>query len=242
MEESAVPQKKRFSGLAFLEIGLFEVVFVVVVLLLLFGTLNYFNILSVSSVFPNQFGWLPRQQTKVVINPSPTPSNFTSSEFQYDTKKAETLLTEYIKSTIKPDLLPQKIEVKRNTDEKLDKIPYKFTSSFLSKNVAVSANFYYKINTSIPNAFVIFIKPENVNQATITASLTNSFLPSSFIRPYTVSSCKTEDYISYCENFQSLTDGKRGYGAFKTSASLTLINCFIPKESEYFSLESCINL
>lgn len=62
LESPQPQQQKENKGLAFLEVGLFEMVFVTVGLLLLFGTLNYFNILPVSDVFPNQLGWLP--QTK----------------------------------------------------------------------------------------------------------------------------------------------------------------------------------
>ena len=105
------PEEKRhpLKALVFLEIGIFEFVFVAVVLFLLFGTLNYFNILAVSDVFPKQLGSLPKQ-TKIasqeetlqpknfsaVSKPTPTPTGF-----QYDVKKAETLVTNYIKEAIK---------------------------------------------------------------------------------------------------------------------------------------------
>jgi hypothetical protein len=60
-------KQNRLHALAFLKIGIFEFFFVIVALLLLFGIFNYFNILSVSDVFPNQLGWLPHQiQTKLV--------------------------------------------------------------------------------------------------------------------------------------------------------------------------------
>ena len=37
---------------------LFEIFFVLIVLVLLFGILNYFNILKLSELFPNQLGFL----------------------------------------------------------------------------------------------------------------------------------------------------------------------------------------
>jgi len=55
-------EPNRLHALAFLKVGVFEIGFVIIVLLLLFGILNYFNILSVSDVLPKQLGWLPRKE------------------------------------------------------------------------------------------------------------------------------------------------------------------------------------
>jgi predicted PurR-regulated permease PerM len=53
-------EKKR---LTFLEIVLFEISFVLIIVIVVFGALNYFNILSLSTLYPNQLSWLPHQQT-----------------------------------------------------------------------------------------------------------------------------------------------------------------------------------
>ena len=49
-------------------------VFIGIVLLILILTLNYFNILSLSIMLPNQLGWLPhkqpKQETSVTISPT----------------------------------------------------------------------------------------------------------------------------------------------------------------------------
>ena len=55
-------KKKGLKALAFLQVVLSEIVFVAVVLVLLFSTLNYFNILPISTLWPNQLGWLPHKQ------------------------------------------------------------------------------------------------------------------------------------------------------------------------------------
>lgn len=41
---------------------LFEIIFVLIALILVFGTLNYFNILKLSEIFPNYLGWLPHKE------------------------------------------------------------------------------------------------------------------------------------------------------------------------------------
>ena len=61
--------QNRKKRLAFLEVGLFEISFVLIIIIVLFGTLNYFNILSLSALYPNQLGFLPHQAfTNTKIN------------------------------------------------------------------------------------------------------------------------------------------------------------------------------
>ncbi len=69
-------RKKKF---ALLEIGLFEISFVLIIIIVLFGLLNYFNILSLSTLYPNQLGFLPHQQITgkqlpKVLEPTPEPA------------------------------------------------------------------------------------------------------------------------------------------------------------------------
>jgi len=60
------PQEKKFNGLLFLEVGLVEVFSVIFVLLLIFGTLNYFGFLPISESFPF-LSFLPQRQ-KIITN------------------------------------------------------------------------------------------------------------------------------------------------------------------------------
>ncbi|MCL4419785.1 hypothetical protein M1146_06870 [Patescibacteria group bacterium] len=52
-------KQNRKKRLAFLEVGLFEISFVLIIIIVLFGILNYFNILSLSTLYPNQLAFLP---------------------------------------------------------------------------------------------------------------------------------------------------------------------------------------
>ncbi len=45
--------------IALLEVGIIEVLFVIAAIVLFFALLNYFNIVSLSRLYPQQFGWLP---------------------------------------------------------------------------------------------------------------------------------------------------------------------------------------
>lgn len=53
--------KKGIASLALLEVGLFELGFVVVIIAVILGVLNYFNVISLNQLYPNQLGWLPQQ-------------------------------------------------------------------------------------------------------------------------------------------------------------------------------------
>jgi len=173
-ENSLTPKQNKVPALVFLGMGAFEIGFVLIVLLLLFGTLNYFNILSISGVFPNQLGWLPRQQIKLASQGEALRgSNFTPNTFRYDTKKAEKLLTDYIKSTLKPELIPPKIEVKQGLtiDGRVGNTRHEFGSMFTLNNSSISANFHYKENINAPSDYFIFIQPQPLYSLLALASL-----------------------------------------------------------------------
>ncbi|MCL6096529.1 MAG: hypothetical protein M1444_02480 [Patescibacteria group bacterium] len=74
-------KQNRKKRLATLEVGLFEISFVLIIIIVLFGLLNYFNILSLSTLYPNTFGFLPHKafnstplpNAQLANSPSPTP-------------------------------------------------------------------------------------------------------------------------------------------------------------------------
>jgi len=247
-ENSPAPQQNKPGKLAFLEVGLFEIFFVAVVLLLLFGALNYFNILSVSDAFPRQLGWLPRQavaQKKLLYTPAKPTLAPTPAVFNYNAEKAKTLLTQYIKDTIKAEFLPEKIEIKQglSLDGTNNGSQRNFGVVFTSGSSSISANFGYKESTNIPNSYAVFVQLQNAVKATATASLTNSLLTSYFKNSYSASDCQIVEIGSYCENFQASAEVKKGYGMFIVPATETetVFTCLIPKESSGFNnLTSCL--
>lgn len=206
------------------------IVFIVIVLF-------YFNI----------FPFKPFQQNnKPITN---TPTKYSSNVFQYDTAKAKTLLTQYIEDTIKPELLPAKIEVKQGLFSTgiVGSIKYEFGFFFNSKENTISAEFVYKENTNVADAYGVSIQSNGTTEATATASLANTFLSSYFVNPYPISNCQAKGTASYCENFQILNEGNRSYGIILknngSNSTLRTISCFIPKDSQYYTkLKSCISL
>lgn len=262
-ENSLIPKKNNFlESSAFLEVGMFETFFVVIILAIFFGVMNYFNILPISALWPNQFSFLPHRPVSTKNNIglttypkiSPTPNlHYSANVFQYDSEKAKTLLTEYIKDNIKPEFLPAKIEVKQglSIDNRQEDIKYQFGAYLVRNQETISINFHYKENANAPNDFTIFIKPSVVEQKTLNSTLANSLLSSYFVNPYSpIESCEKKGTTSYCEIFKIESDGKKGYGVLfgddisASTPKLTPIvfNCFIPKESkDYDKQSSCIS-
>ncbi|MCL5010515.1 MAG: hypothetical protein M1289_02840 [Patescibacteria group bacterium] len=70
--------------LSVFEVGLFEIIFVTVTLCLFFFILNYFNLISLSQIYPRELGWLPHRPYSYSTYPvyrktpsvSPIPNSF----------------------------------------------------------------------------------------------------------------------------------------------------------------------
>lgn len=237
---------------------LFQIVFLVIALILFFGILNFFNILPISQLWPNQFGFLPHRAyeqatTRPIPQPTQTSTNYSPNTFQYDTEKAKTILNQYVKDTIKPEFLLKSFDIKQglSIDNRTEDVKYEFGSYFTQDQTTISVNFHYKENTNNPNDFIIFIQLSKVEQKTLTPTLANSLTSSYFINPYTpITNCNTKGTTSYCEEFKTEDEGKKGYGVvFANDQSvsppkpmLIIFTCFIPKESnDYTTQISCIS-
>jgi hypothetical protein len=185
----------------------------------------------------------------------PTSSpNYTPNIFQYDTEKAKTILTKYIKDNIKSEFVPNNLDIKQglSIDNRIDQsLKEMFGSYIINKDETIAINFHYKESTNSPNDYVIFIQPSNADTSSMTTTLANSLTASYFTKPYSpIENCNTNGTTSYCETFKIESDGKRGFGAIiaqdtsKSPPKLTTIvfTCFIPKDSkEYDDMKSCIS-
>lgn len=187
------------------------------------------------------------QNNSTVKNMISTPTDHTPSIFNYDVSEAEKLLIQYIKNIIKPKFVPATIEVKQgqSINGNSENVNYEFGSQFTINKDLFSSNLLYKEGSTNQDVFGIFIQP-NIIEKAVNAPLANSLLSNYFINPYHISDCKTILNSSYCESFQNITEGKRGYGILLTNRTgkITFIvfSCFIPKESKYYNTQNtCIN-
>jgi hypothetical protein len=204
------------------------------------AALFYFDILPYKSFSKN---------IKKLVATTPSPTNSSQNIFKYDAAKAKTLLTKYIKDTLKPELLPTEIEVKQGLtiDGRIEDVKKEFGSSFNALGATISANFHYVENSNTANEYTIFIQPNNVAPIETSASTANTLLSSYFKTPYIASNCQAKENVSYCQNFQTTAEGKRGYGILtgndRGNTVSIIFTCFISKESkEYMSFKSCLTL
>lgn len=231
-----------FAGGSLVALGIFAVIF---------GTLNYFNILSLPSLY-EPLSFLPRQeiQTKTVSQgETREPQNFSSAAFTYDAEKAKNIISTYLANTVKSEFLPATIEVKQglSIDGRIEDVKHQFGAFFNFKGTTISANFHYQENTNEQNDYSIFIQQTDITQATATAAMANSLTSFYFNKPYLIAECGVKGPISYCENFQTIHEGKKGYGIVFAGEPKKLIKivftCLIPKDSrDYEAKKSCISV
>jgi len=240
------------KGSGILQVGVVGILSVGIAIMLFFGLLNYFNILSLSKLYPKQFGFLPHRMVPQ-LTPTQSP-NYSQTVFQYDVEKAKTIISKYIKDTIKPEFIPQALDIKQglSIDNRVEDNKRQFGSYFTTSQATFSINFHYKENANTANDFTIFIQPSNVDETTVTQDIANSLTSTYFNNPYSpVDSCETRGTTSYCEEFKTETGGKRGYGVvFAEDTSVSppkftpiVFTCFIPDESKDYNItQSCISL
>lgn len=253
-ERQSFPKENKFNLLKFLGIMGFELVFVSALLLLFFGTLNYFNIFPISDTFPKYFGWLPRQtapQKKISYTLSPTPT-----AFQYDATKAKASLNQYIAGNIKKEFLPKIINVNQRQSVEGGKsdLPYEFSWYYPTATSSISANLHFIKNTNRLDGQLIFmeINSSQLKEENVTADSANNIL-NLYLKGKTAmdaSNCKTVPSASYCQIFTQNDIGKEGYGIILykgrgvpliTKPHLILFSCFFAKEGNlYKTQESCL--
>jgi len=138
-------KQNRKKRLAFLEVGLFEISFVVIIVLLFFGILNYFNILSLSKLYPNTFGFLPHKTTSSSQNlPKTTTTKNTQQASQSYVNNAKKLdkptynsdLKQTVVSAIFTNLTKNNLEVEAS----VGKMTFAVDSSTILQSLIVNPN------------------------------------------------------------------------------------------------------
>lgn len=220
--------------------GILGILALILGVLVIFFVLNYFNILSLSQLYPNLFASLPHKQiskTNLSLLPAPTPKNF-----PYDWNYAQTALEKFIKDNLKTEFLPAKIEGKQGliaTDSGKG-TEYEYGAKWRINDLLIVSFFHYGFKTNIPSDMEFIIQIPNTTEIVATESLTNE-LTQKYLKNISKTTfvCKnfTKD-ITYCTNDMKITsNGKKGYGlGIDHSHNLTLlISCFVPKDGIYYN-------
>lgn len=234
--------------------------FIGIVFLILIFTLNYFNILSISTLLPNQFGWLPHKE-KVAINSkkpnekfsqnqsAPTPTGYI--KFPYDTTRAARILKDYITNNIKETHIPPKIDVQQHllSTGELKGTDYQFGANWTSDDAIFNAVLHYIKHTNDLRDTEFFIIPQNTKDILVdptnSARLVKNYLKNI---PQTVNfDCGVfEKTTRFCEHFTINDAGKSGFGIVRgkdndDSDILFIFSCFFPKNDSYYNRRtSCL--
>jgi len=237
---SETPKEKR--GI------LFEVIFVVAFLAVLFAILNYSNILPHSKLFPDLFGFLPHKNSEQPeqnnnITTVPTITSAVSFPQQALSQQAKETLLDFLPTILSPSLVPQSsstITFKQN-----EGIRESFSTLWDTKEGTVSAIMVSSSDgTNISQMYLSFLKPQSqVPTVELAQTTTSQFFS---IQPKGKWGCKPiyVNTMTFCENFWEEEDGERlGLGIIGVSPqeSNLVFFCQHNKDSKLYSWKSCQN-
>lgn len=256
LSQSEIPKEKKGLLKVFdlLGVALIEISLVGIVISLLFGTLNYFNILPISQIFPNQLGFLPHKPYEQPQQYNPEKSRLnranrtgsTTSTPAASTAQAKQTLLSYLPTILSQPIIP-------NSDIKLtqDKgIKETFSTSWDTKEGTVSAIIVLNPNgQGITQSYISLSKLSNLLPTIDLAKNITSQLFS--IQPNGKWACKPVfTTMTYCENFWEEADGtRRGLGMeglftqepnlINGQSEALIIFCEHSKDSKLYSWKSC---
>lgn len=208
-----LPEKRKSSKkvFLFLKIGLFEIVFFVIVLGLILAILNYLNILPLFSHVPP----LANISQKVALTPieTPSPSNQTDAIKQNSLNNVENVFLSSLRSTIYNQYLPPYLGV-----QVLKLVPSQdaFTVEWQQDTLRFNAqvNYHQEGNQFVTDRIDIFISsPGEVASASsnIAKKLTERYFNDS---SFSVNNffCQKNNNTFLCQNFISQAQAKKGAG------------------------------
>lgn len=194
-------QPESSSALRFFSLELFTLLFLVIITLIL---LNYFNVLSLSSIFPKYLGWLPHKQSNVPnskISVSVTPTPLKTKE-----KTVEEMMLQYESEVLKPEFIASSVANLR-TEDKNDKRTY-----------AASAN---ANGVRITDGFAESIKSERFRESGLPLNLG---ITVSDDQDYSGSDSAKADFAKYFINVPDLdTTSSRDFKIGSKSAAFEMV-------------------
>lgn len=227
---------------------LFEIVFVAVFLAVFFGILNYFNIINLSGMSPNLFGFLPHrsspsQQSQQLNNVTIVPTASPSGQGDLSSQAKQALIS-LLPTIITPSFAPKSssnITIFQGRTPKDES-----RASWKAQDGNESARFVSSVNgNQIIQLYILFDLNSNASVSTDLAKKTVSkFFLLTSKEPF---SCKLlSSKANYCESFWEEPNGtKRGIGMHEYSPfssgtnKTTVFFCQFMQESPSYSWKSC---
>ncbi|MDD5147688.1 MAG: hypothetical protein PHV63_04040 [Candidatus Daviesbacteria bacterium] len=216
---------KKILKIALISLGIIVLVLVIIL------TLNYFNILSLSSLSPKYFSWLPHQTLQI----SPSKEELSS--------RAKKTLTAFLPNILVSSLIPPMSDITFRQDKIVKE---NFTLLWDTKEGTANAALTMSSDEKKISSFnILFFKSQIASPS---VELAQTIIPSIFsIEPKGVWGCKPIYSQTYCENFWEDKEGiRRGVnitGPFpenKQKIGLIVSFCEHTKEAKtIYSWQSC---
>lgn len=229
--EPTIPRQKKWEALAVAGISLFEIVFVLSLLFLIFGILNYFNILQLSTIFP-KLSFLPHFS-------QPVQETTLAPQVNFPTRDAHSVqLIDYIKQTLRPAYLPFNISQPSFMIQHRANL---YAADWTIKNTTASFSLITNAATNdiVELKFVLGPLPPAIIATSAAEQLTAKYFQQALLGTFT---CKSVKSFSYCEKFAIQPNQKTSYGIIKTTddKTISLFGCQIPISSVSAQRTSCI--
>lgn len=186
---------------------LFEILFVVIILILVFGILNYFNILRISDLFPNQLGFLPHKPyEQSLVSETSTPIKQQASKAIVPTaESAKKVLIEVLPNILIPSLIPNTSQIVVKPDKHIKEV---LKESWETNQGTISATlFTLPDEKNIASLHLFITKEENATPSPELAETTTTQL--FVVTPKGEWGCKPLNQNVYCENFWEEENGVR---------------------------------
>lgn len=217
------------------------IIMAIVILAVIFGALNYFNILSVSDVFPNQLGWLPKQTQQKVTVPSPTPTPTPTPIPEYIKNDTKSLISDILISSF----IPNNLAVEKQNVENPNNFSFYGTGwETPNKELLVLSVEYNQEKNIIDRQIVIHI-PRILPDldASSSSSLIKEYIKINPSIPFSCISLPTITKSAFCEVFWEDTNGvKKGIDITSPVIGLSetqIFYCEHHKETPAYSWKSC---
>jgi len=219
------------------EIGIFEIVFILVILSVIFGLLNYFNILSLSKIY-KPLGALPR----ILPTPSPLPL---PTPFVYDKNASTTLLSLYTSQIL---VGSYEFLISKSDPKNTQQFQNIFTYSWgLDDKTTLQGKIFNKIDSHDYDYLQLSVQSASTSAIPQNATASAQQILSNYFKPYAGTAPLTCTFIQglpSCEQFSTTSFGDIGQGIiFNRNSTYLVFVCRIFPNSTYHQIKrSCIPL
>ncbi len=235
-------ERSWLKAISFVEVGLLEIFFAAVALILFFGILNYFNVLPLSRTFPT-LSFLPHQQQNKpkLLQPPRTMTTLIAEKGTAD-------LTKFIRINLvtAPDPKGIKVDfVRNNKGQILD--PNRMVFNWSDSSYQGNATIRYNNQLNIEDKSILLILPNIVgNPSAFEPTITTDYFN---IKPEGKWNC--QDIVvdnkntksTICENFwRDKNDIKRGIGLMSPipgEDKAEIFTCEIYSNSQNYNWDTC---